>query len=142
MKPATICMLLLLGFRGVSSGADVTSFNMVFKGKTTTLAGEKFRFTATGTMSISNANGAIHFAGSTPALHFSGTGTIGTGKVAVATTTFDLGAGGKGVAVFIGKFRKNGTVFVGKCYAGAPARLGPEPDGYVYTDGRVKATAP
>ena len=120
--------------------AAVTNYAVTIKGTSSTLAGQKFKFTATGTMTWDNVSGSNIFTVSTSAgLVFDGVGTMGNGKKAFAAVQFGTG-GTNGCAVFSGKFDKTMSKFNGKFYASVPNRLGPAPSGFVFTTGSMKAT--
>ncbi len=137
----TAILLALAPFAQTQEGG--LTYDIRFKGVSRTLTGEKFKFTAQGTMNWNPTTGEVSFDTTTSAgVHFTGTGTLAMGEkgLAFGLTQITFGEGPSiGSAVFTGKFKKGTAKFSGKVTAGSPSRLGPPPDGFVLTTGKVKA---
>ena len=134
-----VTSLAVVFLTAAQCSAAFTNYLFTIKGVTLTLTGDRFKFTASGTMTWDRVSGQMSFATVTSAgVPFSGIGYLGTGKKAFATCSFSSGVNGN--AVFIGKFDKTLEKFKGSYRAASPNRLGPTPEGFVHTKGRAKAT--
>jgi hypothetical protein len=129
-------------FAPAAACAAVLNYNVTVKGTSTTLNGQKFRFTGEGTMTVDDKTGAATFNialnnGTT----IDGAGTAGAGtKNVFANIEIDQTGGAEGVGIIAGKLKNAGARFQGKFTVGIPNRLGPAPGGFVYTTGTIKAT--
>jgi|GEM_PF-2863434 len=140
---AGLLSCLVLGWGAAPAEAEPKGqviYDITLKGTSNTLDGQKFPFTATGSMSWDEATGAVSFTAATSAgVPFTGDGTLARGaKSSYASTSFNCGAI-LGNAIFAGKFSSDKKQFSGKFQAGSPNRLGPAPGGFVFTSGSVKA---
>lgn len=148
LKAAAVVVLAVLVIAPLAeSQASVTDFDIFFKAKTKTVAGQTFKFTAEGTMQWNMATGEVSFQAETSvAATFQGTGTMvvtekGNKVWGLTSLEFTGQAGSIGQAIFEGKLSKKGDKFNGKVTAASPTRLGPNPvTGFTLTKGKVKAT--
>ena len=139
----TLGLALAIGLSGTAMAQGTnTIYTFTMKGTSTTLANQKFKFTASGTMTWNSTTGDVAFNVATSAnASFEGAGTLAySPKGSYGGTSFDAPASGAtGVAVFSGAFNKTKTKFTGNFQAASPNRLGPAPGGFVFTTGSVTA---
>ncbi len=137
---------VLIGLLGAAAPlrAQVINFDMNMDGLSTTLAGEMFPFTATGTGTLDPMTGQFSFNVTTSAgVTFTGDGIMGIGPtgLAFATTTLQsLDPVSTGTAVIDGQINVDTLELAGNIVAGIPDRLGPAPFGFVRTTGTFTAT--
>ena len=103
-------------------------------------------FTATGRLTVDETTGKGIFKMKTEYGDiWTGEAFVGIDEKIFGVATFYFGTAAasesaeqiKGWAVFRGVIKSGGKRFVGPFYAGTPNRLGPAPDGFVYTSGKI-----
>lgn len=131
-----------IGFLAVAllrpAAAENVTYSLSIKGTSRTLAGQEFKFTGTGTMTVDDQTGAVTFnANLSNGTSLQGNGTAGANpKIFFAKIDFTQGPA-TGVALIDGKVKRQGAKITGKFNVGIPDRLGPAPGGFVYTTGTL-----
>ena len=137
-RSAVAITLFALACLEVSPASAATrSYRVSMKGTSTTLSGQKFKFTGTGTMSVDETTGQLTFNASlSNGTTISGTGVAGVGKNLFGNITFTQN-GASGIGLITGKASADRRSFSGKFTVGIPDRLGPAPGGFVSSAGTI-----
>lgn len=130
--------LLALGCLGANPASAATrSYRASTMGTGTTLSGQKFKFTGSGTMSIDDTTGQATFnANLSNGTTINGIGLAGVSKNMFANISFTQN-GASGIGTIIGKASADRRSFSGKFTVGIPDRLGPAPGGFVSSAGTI-----
>lgn len=138
MRTATVLLLTALCLWAPGSAEAATlQFDLKIKGTSTTVTGQKFKFTGTGTMTVDDKTGQFSFNASlSNGTTLNGTGVAGLGKNMFANLNFNQGPA-SGVGVISGKVPASRASFKGKFTVGTPNRLGSPPSGFVHTVGSI-----
>ncbi len=117
--------------------AATRSFSFTLKGLSKTTAGEKFKYTGSGSLAFDDQTGAFTYSVElSNGLTFEGDGQ---GALTSKNELFAVGnsaAGGiSGTVLFVGKLK--GSKLKGKFTAAIPNRLGPPPAGFVLSTAAI-----
>lgn len=142
---ATAVVLAAIALQGLAPSPAVaveTEYSVrLTRGASKTVFGQTFRFTGNGTLTVDTDTGIFTYSiALSNGLTFEGTGQVAqTVKNEVFGTGTTTSAGGiAGNVILTGKLKRKGAKFAaGKLYAAIPNRLGPAPDGFVYTTARL-----
>jgi len=136
---ARIALGLALLLAAGAARAGALQFSVNIRGVSTTLAGQRFRFTGQGTLTVDENTGQFTLTMAlSNGLTLNGTGVMGAGRNVFGTFTFDM-AGSQGSGVINGRANQDRTRFNGKFTVGSPNRLGPAPNGFVFSTGNIAA---
>ena len=128
---------------GALAGADLTYNVKLKKGVSNTVAGQAFKFTGKGTMTVNETTGKFTYSLKlSNGLTFAGSGELArTTKNQVYAKSTTMSGGIEGVVIFTGKMAAGDKKFkAGKMYAAVPNRLGAPPAGFVYSTAKLSGT--
>jgi hypothetical protein len=139
LNRTALTALVALALLPLPARAATHTYHVTMKGVSSTLSGQKFSFTAAGSMTIDDVTGDLNFtANVSNGTTLNGTGVAGVGKNVFGNIAFNQN-GASGIGVIAGKASPDRKKFSGKFNVGIPNRLGPSPGGFVNSTGTIAA---